>query len=137
MYSHTLFLVHGAALNVDHRLTSDPPPVSKHTAVTPRWRGPGDDRLPHPCGAGTFAYVYSVCAVYVGLRNIIQTICTQSPQYASHTQEYKNHKWERAKKMMANVDQFKARLQAFKGETIPEEDIARVAPFIENAVRMN
>lgn len=26
-------------------------------------------------------------------------------------QEYKNHKWDRAKKMMANVDQFKARLQ--------------------------
>lgn len=28
--------------------------------------------------------------------------------------EYKNHKWDRAKKMMANVDQFKASLQAFK-----------------------
>lgn len=27
------------------------------------------------------------------------------------SQEYKNHKWDRAKKMMANVDQFKARLQ--------------------------
>lgn len=37
--------------------------------------------------------------------------------------------------MMANVDQFKARLQAFKGETIPEEDVARVAPLIENKVR--
>ncbi len=36
--------------------------------------------------------------------------------------------------MMANVDQFKGRLQAFKGETIPEEDIVRVAPFIENQV---
>lgn len=29
------------------------------------------------------------------------------------TQEYKNHKWDRAKKMMANVDQFKARLQVY------------------------
>jgi dynein heavy chain len=30
--------------------------------------------------------------------------------------EYKNHKWDRAKKMMANVDQFKASLQNFKYE---------------------
>lgn len=44
--------------------------------------------------------------------------------------EYKNHKWDRAKKMMANVDQFKNKLMAFKGETIPEEDIQRVAPLI-------
>ena len=47
--------------------------------------------------------------------------------------EYKNHKWDRAKKMMANVDQFKNKLQAFKGETIPEEDIARVAPIVAQA----
>lgn len=44
--------------------------------------------------------------------------------------EYKNHKWERAKKMMANIDQFKNKLMAFKGETIPEEDINRVTPFM-------
>ena len=44
--------------------------------------------------------------------------------------EYKNHKWDRAKKMMANVDQFKNKLMAFKGETIPEDDIQRVAPLI-------
>ena len=44
--------------------------------------------------------------------------------------EYKNHKWDRAKKMMANVDQFKNKLMAFKGETITEDDIQRIAPLI-------
>merc|ERR1719230_1861349 len=44
--------------------------------------------------------------------------------------EYKNHKWDRAKKMMANVDQFKQSLQDFRGEDITEDDIKRVEVFI-------
>jgi dynein heavy chain, axonemal len=46
--------------------------------------------------------------------------------------EYKNKSWDRAKKMMANVDQFKNTLQAFRGETIPEDDIERVRPYMED-----
>jgi dynein heavy chain len=48
--------------------------------------------------------------------------------------EFKNHKWDRAKKMMANVDQFKGRLQSFRGEDITEEVITKVQPFIDNEI---
>ena len=41
--------------------------------------------------------------------------------------EYKNHKWDRAKKMMANVDQFKTQLQEFRGEDISEERVFLVS----------
>ena len=46
--------------------------------------------------------------------------------------EYKNHKWDRAKKMMANVDQFKTQLQEFRGEDISEEEIKKVEVFTNN-----
>jgi len=44
--------------------------------------------------------------------------------------EYKNFKWDRAKKMMANVDQFKQRLQNFSGEEITEEEVKRLQVYI-------
>ncbi|KDO31249.1 hypothetical protein SPRG_03866 [Saprolegnia parasitica CBS 223.65] len=44
--------------------------------------------------------------------------------------EYKNHKWDRAKKMMNNVGQFLDSLKVFRGEDIPEADIARLEPLI-------
>ena len=44
--------------------------------------------------------------------------------------EYKNFKWDRAKKMMANVDAFKARLQAYRGEDMTEDDVKRIEPFL-------
>ncbi|CAM9273872.1 unnamed protein product, partial [Choristocarpus tenellus] len=40
--------------------------------------------------------------------------------------EYKNHAWDRAKKMMSNVDQFKNSLVAFRGEDITEDEIKKV-----------
>ena len=43
--------------------------------------------------------------------------------------EFKNHKWDRAKKMMANVDQFKQSLADFRGEDITEDEIKRIEPF--------
>merc|ERR1719181_1485897 len=46
--------------------------------------------------------------------------------------EFKNHKWDRAKKMMANVDQFKQSLADFRGEDITEDEIKRVEVFINN-----
>lgn len=46
--------------------------------------------------------------------------------------EYKNFKWDRAKKMMANVDQFKQKLQLYRGEDMTEDDIRRLEPFISN-----
>ena len=46
--------------------------------------------------------------------------------------EYKNHKWDRAKKMMANVDQFLAKLRAFRAEDISEADVKRVEVFVSN-----
>ena len=46
--------------------------------------------------------------------------------------EFKNHAWDRAKKMMADVNKFKERLQTYDGRTIPEEIIKKVAPIIEN-----
>jgi len=48
--------------------------------------------------------------------------------------EYKNHKWDRAKKMMANVDQFINALKAYDGSTIPEDEVARLTPFIEDPI---
>ena len=46
--------------------------------------------------------------------------------------EYKNFKWDRAKKMMANVDQFKGRLQSYRGEDMTEDDVAKITPFLNN-----
>ena len=46
--------------------------------------------------------------------------------------EYKNFKWDRAKKMMANVDQFKTRLQEYKGENMTEDEVRRLEPFISD-----
>ncbi|RYG70338.1 hypothetical protein EON64_00425, partial [archaeon] len=46
--------------------------------------------------------------------------------------EYKNFKWDRAKKMMANVDQFKQRLQNYRGEDMTEDEIKRLEPFLSN-----
>lgn len=44
--------------------------------------------------------------------------------------EYKNHlKWDRAKKMMANVDQFKNALKAYDGRTIPEDEVKKIEVF--------
>ena len=44
--------------------------------------------------------------------------------------EYKNHKWDRAKKMMANVGQFLDKLKDFRGETMNEDDVKRLEPLI-------
>lgn len=46
--------------------------------------------------------------------------------------EYKNFKWDRAKKMMANVDQFKGKLQAYRGEDMTEDEVKKLDPFITN-----
>ena len=46
--------------------------------------------------------------------------------------EYKNFKWDRAKKMMANVDQFKGRLQSYRGEDMTDEDCAKIQPYLAN-----
>lgn len=46
--------------------------------------------------------------------------------------EYKNFKWDRAKKMMANVDQFKTKLQVYRGEDMTEDEIHRLQPYISN-----
>jgi dynein heavy chain, axonemal len=46
--------------------------------------------------------------------------------------EYKNFKWDRAKKMMANVDRFKERLQSYRGEDMTEDEVKRVEPFLNN-----
>ncbi|KAH8052755.1 dynein light chain binding protein [Aureococcus anophagefferens] len=44
--------------------------------------------------------------------------------------EYRNMlKWDRAKKMMANVDQFKNSLKAYDGRTIPEDEVKKVEVF--------
>ncbi|CAB1116950.1 unnamed protein product [Ectocarpus sp. CCAP 1310/34] len=40
--------------------------------------------------------------------------------------EYKNHAWDRAKKMMANVDH----LMAFRGEDITEDEIKKLEPIV-------
>ncbi|CAM9512785.1 unnamed protein product, partial [Scytosiphon promiscuus] len=44
--------------------------------------------------------------------------------------EYKNHAWDRAKKMMNNVDQFKNSLVAFRGEDITEDEIKKLEPIV-------
>jgi dynein heavy chain, axonemal len=46
--------------------------------------------------------------------------------------EYKNFKWDRAKKMMANVDQFKQKLVLYRGEEMTEEDVKRLEPYLAN-----
>lgn len=44
--------------------------------------------------------------------------------------EYKNHKWDRAKKMMNNAGAFLDALKEFRGQDIPEADIARIEPLL-------
>ncbi|CAE7532613.1 ODA4, partial [Symbiodinium microadriaticum] len=46
--------------------------------------------------------------------------------------EYKNFKWDRAKKMMANVDQFKQKLVNYRGEDMTEDEVNRLQPFLQN-----
>lgn len=46
--------------------------------------------------------------------------------------EYKNFKWDRAKKMMANVDAFKGRLQSYRGEDMTEDEVTKLQPFLSN-----
>jgi dynein heavy chain len=46
--------------------------------------------------------------------------------------EYKNFKWDRAKKMMANVDAFKARLQQYRGEDMTEDEVKKIEPYLAN-----
>ena len=46
--------------------------------------------------------------------------------------EYKNFKWDRAKKMMANVDQFKQKLQNYKGEDMTEDEVKKLEPYLSN-----
>merc|ERR1711871_1323715 len=46
--------------------------------------------------------------------------------------ENKNFKWDRAKKMMANVEQFKVKLQEFRGESITEDEIKKLQPYLSN-----
>lgn len=48
--------------------------------------------------------------------------------------EYKNFKWDRAKKMMANVDQFKQKLQDYRGENMTEDEVKRLEPFLSNEI---
>jgi dynein heavy chain len=46
--------------------------------------------------------------------------------------EKKDFSWENAKKMMAKVDAFKEKLESYRGEDIPEDVIAKVAPMLED-----
>ena len=46
--------------------------------------------------------------------------------------EYKNFKWDRAKKMMANVDQFKGKLQTYRGEDMTDDEVNKLQPFLTN-----
>lgn len=46
--------------------------------------------------------------------------------------EKKDFSWENAKKMMAKVDNFKESLEKYRGESIPEDIIAKVAPMLED-----
>ncbi len=46
--------------------------------------------------------------------------------------ETKNFSWDRAKKMIGNVDAFKRSLQAFRGEDITEHDIVKIEPIIKD-----
>jgi len=46
--------------------------------------------------------------------------------------EYKNFKWDRAKKMMANVDQFKQKLQQYRGEDMTEDEVKKLEPYMNN-----
>ena len=44
----------------------------------------------------------------------------------------KDYTWDRAKKMMANVDAFKTRLQSYKGEDIMESQISLALPMLDD-----
>ncbi|CAK9104463.1 Dynein axonemal heavy chain 17 (Axonemal beta dynein heavy chain 17) (Axonemal dynein heavy chain-like protein 1) (Ciliary dynein heavy chain 17) (Ciliary dynein heavy chain-like protein 1) (Dynein axonemal light chain 2) [Durusdinium trenchii] len=47
--------------------------------------------------------------------------------------EFKNFKWDRAKKMMANTDHFLNALKGFDAENMPDNLIAKLEPIVENA----
>jgi dynein heavy chain len=47
--------------------------------------------------------------------------------------EFRQLTWDRAKKMMANVDQFKNRLRDIRGEDITDDIIERLRPYMEDA----
>ena len=44
----------------------------------------------------------------------------------------KKHTWDRAKKMMANVDGFKKKLAEFKGENMSEQEVGLLQKFIDD-----
>jgi dynein heavy chain len=46
--------------------------------------------------------------------------------------EFKNHKWDRAKKMMSKVDAFKESLLNYQGESIPDKVIDKITPIIQD-----
>lgn len=46
--------------------------------------------------------------------------------------ERKNFKWARAKKMMARIDGFLARLKEYKHQDMPEDLIVRLTPIVKN-----
>jgi dynein heavy chain len=46
--------------------------------------------------------------------------------------EKKDFSWENAKKMMAKVDNFKESLEKYRGESIPEEVIAKILPMLDD-----
>jgi len=46
--------------------------------------------------------------------------------------EFKNHTWDRAKKMMAKVDEFIVRLKSYPAETMAEDLVSRLAPFVSD-----
>lgn len=45
--------------------------------------------------------------------------------------EFKNFKWDRAKKMMANIDQFQSALKEFDAQNMDEGLVARLQPIVE------
>ena len=46
--------------------------------------------------------------------------------------EFKNHAWDRAKKMMGDVNKFKEKLQTYDGRTIQEDIIKKIEPIVED-----
>ena len=46
--------------------------------------------------------------------------------------EFKNHSWDRAKKMMSNLGQFLEKLQTYDAENMPEELVQKMLKALEN-----
>ena len=46
--------------------------------------------------------------------------------------EFKNHSWDRAKKMMSNLGQFLEKLQTYDAENMPEELVKKMLKALEN-----